>query len=154
MKLQTKDYETLDEGEYSAKLTGYEEKEGDFGPFLLLTFSVLDEEHAGSTVTAMASKKLGPKCKLRGYVEGMLGRALESKEMVDMDDFIDRKYMIYVGVKDTDTGLFNVVEKIRLPKRKAAPKPVVEDEEEEEEPVKSVKNGKRQPMTEAEGAPF
>ena len=153
MKLQAKDYETLDEGEYSAKFTGYEEKDGDFGPFLLLTFAILDEEHAGATVTAMASKKLGPKCKLRGFVEGMLGRVLESKEEVDLDDFISRKFMIYLGVKDTDTGLFNVVEKIRVPKRKAKPAPVVEDEEEEEAP-KPAKNGKVKAATEEEGDPF
>ena len=154
MKLQAKDYEILDEGEYAAKFTGYEEKEGDFGPFLLLAFAILDEEHAETTVTAMASKKLGPKCKLRGYIEGMLGRTLESKEEVELDDFIGRKVMVYLGVKDTDTGLFNIVLRIRVPRRKAKPAPVIEEEEEEEQaPVKPARK-KVKPAAQEEGDPF
>lgn len=136
LTLTAQDYTVVDDGEYPAKFVSYEEKESDFGPAVVLQFELLDEEHRGIALSGMASQKLTPKAKLRGWVEGMIGRALESGENVNLDDLIGSKVMLYIVTEDKDKGLFNRIEKIRKPKSKTkpVPKPVVEEEEEEELP--------------------
>ena len=153
MKLTAKDYVTVDEGEYPAAFAGYEEKTTEFGDAILMAFTLRDEEHNGVEIKGLASKKLSPKSKLRGWIEGMVGHVLEAGEDVDLDDLVGRKVMLYISVADTDKGMFNRIEKIRIPKRKAKPVPVVEDEDEDETP-KPAKNGKAKPATEEEGDPF
>ena len=135
LTLTAEDYTVVDDGEYPAKFVNYEERETQFGKTVILHFELLDEEHQGMTLSGMASQKLTPKAKLRGWVEGFLGRALESGEVVNLDDFIGRKVLLYVTTDDTDKGLFNRIEKIRVPKKKATATPAVKlsSEEEEEE---------------------
>ena len=133
LTLTAQDYTVVDDGEYPAKFTGYEERTSDFGPAVVLQFELADEEHRGISLSGMASQKLTPKAKLRGWIEGMMGRALEAGENVNLDALIGSKVMLYVVTEDKDKGMFNRIEKIRKPKPKAkpAPKPVVEEEEEE-----------------------
>ncbi len=124
LTLTAQDYTTVEDGEYLAQFTGYEEKDTQFGKTVILQFELLDEENRGTPLTGMASQKLTPKAKLRGWIEGMLGRTLEAGENVNLDALIGTKVMLYVTTEDTDKGLFNRIEKIRLPKRKStAPKP-------------------------------
>ena len=148
MKLTANDYVTVEEGEYPAKFIGYEEKTTEFGEAVQFSFMLLDEENNGTEVRGLASKKLTPKSKMRGWIEGMLGRALEPREEIDLDDLLDRKVMLYVSVDDTERGIWNRIEKIRVPKRK--PRPVVEDDDEEEAP----RPKKRAPAPETEEVPF
>jgi hypothetical protein len=154
VKIKATDYVTVDEGEYPARFAGYEERTTEFGDAVQFKFVLLDEEHSGVEIRGLASKKLSPKSKMRGWVEGMIGRVLEPGEEIDLDDMIDRKVMLYLAVEDTDKGLFNRIEKIRVPKRKAPAKPVVEEEDEEEAPARPVKAAKRQPLPETEAVPF
>jgi hypothetical protein len=136
LTLTASDYTVVDDGEYPAKFTGYDARETQFGDAVIMSFELMDEEHHGITVSGMASQKLSPKSKLRGWIEGMLGRALAVGENVNIDALIGSKVMLYITTEDTDKGMFNRIEKIRVPKKKAAkpaPKPVVEDEEEEED---------------------
>jgi hypothetical protein len=137
LTLTAQDYTTVEDGEYPAKFAGYEEKDTQFGKTVILQFELLDEENRGVPLSGMASQKLTPKAKLRGWIEGMLGRALETGENVNLDALIGTKVMLYVTTEDTDKGLFNRIEKIRKPKAKGkpAPKPVVEDEDEEESDI-------------------
>lgn len=134
LTLTAQDYTVVEDGEYPAKFAGYEEKDTQFGKTVILQFELLDEENRGVPLSGMASQKLTPKAKLRGWIEGMLGRALETGENVNLDALIGTKVMLYVTTEDTDKGLFNRIEKIRKPKAKGkpAPKPVVEEEDEEE----------------------
>jgi hypothetical protein len=148
MKLTANDYVTVEEGEYPAKFVGYEEKTTDFGEAVQFRFMLTDEENNGTEIRGLASKKLSPKSKMRGWIEGMLGRALEPREEIDLDDLLDRKVMLYVSVDDTERGMWNRIEKIRVPKRK--PRPVVEDDDEEEAP----RPKKRQAAPETEEVPF
>ena len=140
LTLTAEDYTVVDDGEYPAKFAGYEQKTTEFGPAVILTFELQDEENRGVAVSGMASQKLTPKAKLRGWVEGMMGRALETNESVDLDDLIGRKVMLYITTQDTDKGMFNRIDKIRVPKRKPAPakpksvEPEPEDEEEDDLP--------------------
>lgn len=138
LTLTAQDYSVVEDGEYPAKFISYEERTTDFGPTVILQFELLDEEHRGVGLSGMASQKLTPKAKLRGWIEGMLGRTLETGEDVNLDALIGTKVMLYVVTQDTEKGLFNRIEKIRVPKKKTkpAPKPVaVEEEEEEDESV-------------------
>jgi hypothetical protein len=139
LTLTAQDYTTVEDGEYPAKFAGYEEKDTQFGKTVILQFELLDEENRGVPLSGMASQKLTPKAKLRGWIEGMLGRPLETGENVNLDALIGSKVMLYVTTEDTDKGMFNRIEKIRKPKSKAAakpaPKPVVEDEDEEESDI-------------------
>jgi hypothetical protein len=136
MKLTATDYTVIEEGEYPAQLAKVEELEMSFGPTIKMTFSLLDEDNRGTEVSGLASKAMSPKAKLRGWVEGMLGRALEKGEEIDLESLIGTKVMLYVSVSDTDKGMFNRIEKVRLPRRKVAPKPapVVADVESEDVP--------------------
>ena len=153
MKITASDYVVVEEGEYAAKFTGYEERTTEFGDAVMFCFALLDEENNGTEIKALASKKLTPKAKMRGWIEGMIGRALENKEEVDLDDLVGRKVMLYISVADTDKGLYNRVDKIRVPRRKAKRAPVVEEEEEEEVPVKPARK-KVNPAAREEGEPF
>jgi len=134
LTLTAQDYTVVDDGEYPAKFVGYEERTSDFGPAVILNFELLDEEHRGIGLSGMASQKLTPKAKLRGWIEGMMGRALKAGEDVNLDALIGSKVMLYVITEDKDKGMFNRIEKIRKPKKaKPAPKPVIVEEDEEEE---------------------
>ena len=135
LTLTAQDYTVVDDGEYPAKFVSYEERTSDFGPAVILSFELMDEEHRGVALSGMASQKLTPKAKLRGWIEGMMGRALKAGEDVNLDALIGSKVMLYIITEDKDKGMFNRIEKIRRPKSKAkpAPKPVVEDEEEGED---------------------
>jgi hypothetical protein len=137
LTLTAQDYTVVDDGEYPAKFTGYEERTSDFGPAVVLQFELADEEHRGIGLSGMASQKLTPKAKLRGWIEGMLGRALEPGESVNLDALVGSKVMLYVITEDKEKGMFNRIEKIRKPKSKGkpAPKPVVEDEEEGDDDI-------------------
>ena len=153
MKYTTTDYEIVEEGEYPAVFSGYEERSTEFGDAVMFSFTLRDEEHSGSEIRGLASAKLTPKAKMRAWVEGIMGRALENKEEVDLDDLVGRKVMLYLSVADTEKGMFNRNEKIRVPRRKAKRAPVVEEEEEEEVPVKPARK-KMNPATQEEGDPF
>lgn len=137
LTLTAQDYTVVEDGEYPAKFVGYEEKDTQFGKAVILQFELLDEENRGVPLSGMASQKLTPKAKLRGWIEGMLGRALETGEDVNLDALIGSKVMLYVTTEDTDKGLFNRIEKIRRPKGKGkpAPKPAVEEEEEGDDDI-------------------
>ena len=154
MKYTTIDYEVIEEGQYPAIFTGYEERTTEFGDAVMFCFALRDEEHNGLEIKGLASAKLTPKAKMRAWVEGIMGRALENKEEVDLNDLVDRKVILYLSIADTEKGMFNRIEKIRVPRRKAKRAPVVEEEEEEEEaPVKPARK-KVNPAAQEEGDPF
>lgn len=138
LTLTAQDYTTVEDGEYPAQFTGYEERDTQFGKTVILQFELLDEENRGTQLSGMASQKLTPKAKLRGWIEGMLGRTLEAGEDVNLDALIGTRVMLYVTTEDTDKGLFNRIEKIRLPKKKTTaskPTPKVLTESEENDGV-------------------
>ncbi len=71
--------------------------------------------------------KLGPKTKMRQYVEALLGRPLDEGEEPDGDDLIDRKVKVTLAPNDNKR---NVIVSIMPHKGKRAP--VVEPEDEED----------------------
>ncbi len=71
--------------------------------------------------------RLGPKTKMRQYVEALLGRALDEGEEPDGDDLIGRK--VKVTLAPNDKGRRNIVAMMPHKTRRA---PVVEPEDEED----------------------
>ncbi len=139
---------------YEATFTKYEEMDLEFGPALKLFFVINDmvtEEGAPITIDGIASvpkNGLTPRCKLRGWLEGMLGRALAgSSEEVDLDNLIGAQCRLTVeqvtkGARDDGTPkIFNNITMI-LPFRKSTQPRV----------VSSSGNGKGQPVGAAAGA--
>lgn len=85
----------LDPDVYEATFKKYEEMDLEFGPALKLFFEIKDmvtEEGGPVTIDGIASvpkNGLTLKSKLRGWIEGMLGRNLAgSNEEVDLDALI------------------------------------------------------------------
>jgi len=120
MKLTATDYMIVEDGEYPATFAAYEPRTTEFGDAILLSFELSDPDNHGTIVSSLASKKMSPKSKLRGWIEGMLGRPLEPAEEVDLDSLLGTKVMLYVSTADTETGTFNPSETSR-PMRRTAP---------------------------------
>jgi len=118
---------------YPVVVSKIEEKEMEFGPTILVSFTISDGEHAATVITGLASKSLNVKAKLRGWVEAITGKNLANAAEgtnVDLERLVGKPCRISVSVvpgKD-GTGEFNRVTSV-LPIRAArpaqpAPKPV------------------------------
>ena len=130
MKLRTTDYEPLEPGDYRAKFTGYEEDEGEHGPFVKLFFELLDEEHAGKILTGIAYTKFNPMSKLFAWTQALLGRPIEDGEEIDLDDLVGRECMLDIEHRKTERGTFERVVAVRpVRKKKGKPEPVADEED-------------------------
>lgn len=129
--LTATDFELLDAGTYGIELARIgDPQDGDFGRFIRLTFKVRDaadwEPLFSSNgdefeLDAQASYKLGQKTKLRGWVEALLGRPLESGEELDLDSLVGKRALAGIIQREgTQGGTFNNIATIApLPKKRA-----------------------------------
>lgn len=117
---------------YPVVVSKIEEKEMEFGPTLIVGFTVSDGEYASTVISGLASKSLNVKAKLRGWVEAITGKSLSTVAegtVVDLEKLVGKACRITVSVvpgKD-GTGEFNRVTAVlplRAMKIVAPPAPV------------------------------
>ncbi len=129
MKIAVSNYQVLPADVYPATLKGILEKDSDYGPAVLLEFVISDGEYAGQEVSGMASATLSRKAKLRGWVEGMMGKALPADMTeLDMDKLIGRSCRLNVSVKtvkdNMEVNRIETILPVKPPKtEKPAPAP-------------------------------
>lgn len=117
---------------YPVVVSSIEEKEMEFGPTVILGFTISDGDYAASVVSGLASKSLNLKSKLRGWVEAITSKSLAAVAegtVVDLEKLVGKPCRITVSVvpgKD-GTGEFNRVTSVlplRAVKLVQAPAPV------------------------------
>lgn len=84
-------------GSYSATFDGVEIKASAFGPGLSWQFTVASGPYAGSKVTAMTPQSPTHSNKAGRFVSGLLGRALQTGEQLDLSQCRGKKYLIVVA---------------------------------------------------------
>lgn len=138
LKFDAEVYEALDEGVYRAKLAGLEEDEGEYGPFVKWYFQILEEDYEGQSVRGQSSipKSFNSATKMWQWAQGLLGRAIQAGENIDLEALVGKECMITIGHKETDRGTFariDAVNPVRKKKKKPAPAPVVEEEDDDDD---------------------
>lgn len=134
-------YTLVEDGTYEARFKGWEEIELEFGPCAKMFFEIeTDQTESGeeeiSGIASLPKGAMGPRSKLRQWLEGLRGRPFAEGEEVDLDTLIDAKCRLMIGTKDTikkdgTKGQFNTILKVLPPRgKKAAVKaaPVTDDE--------------------------
>jgi hypothetical protein len=123
VKVKKRDYTAIEADVYLAKLQGIEEKVTEFGPAARFSFIVVEGNSAGATVSGLASIPsggMGPKSKLRHFVEALLGRPLDDDDdEIDLDSLIGKTCRINViQEQGKDGGTYNKITEVL-----AAPRP-------------------------------
>ena len=72
------------------------------------------------------------------WAQGLLGRAIQPGESIDLEDLIGNECMLTLGHKETDRGTFATVDAVnpvrrKKPKRQPDPEPGEEDEDGEDD---------------------
>jgi hypothetical protein len=133
-------HEPPDQGIYRAKLVDLQEGEGQFGPFVKWFFELLEEDYEGQTIRGQSSvpESFTAGTKMWQWAQGLLGRAIQPGESIDLEDLIGNECMLTLGHKETDRGTFATVDAVnpvrrKKPKRQPDPEPVEEDEDGEDD---------------------
>ena len=125
MKIKTYESEPIPAGVYPVTLTNTDTGESQYGPYLKLTFTIVDGEHSGRELTAMSAMSaagIGTKSKLYKWATALLGR--EPGDEFDTDDLIGCSALADVSiVPGKEAGSrFNRVEAVfSLPRGAARP---------------------------------
>ena len=152
MPLKVKKSKTfhVDEGEYTAIVSGIEEKEGKHGPYYIWKFMVKGATHDGEPidskkviVTGLSSDTFSAKSKLYKWAKGC-GLDVEADEL-DLEDAIKNRVRVYLeDDEDADGNIWTKVVKVRKAlKRKAGDEEEEEEEEVEDKPKDKKKAGKK-----------
>jgi hypothetical protein len=115
MKFVATGYEVVPPETYPARFVGVEQAHSEQSSryYLRWEWDVTTSEGDLLTVSDLSSLKFGPKAKARAWVEGMLGRSMETGEEIDLDDLVDTPCRLVVGVKKGGDGIeHNVVQSI------------------------------------------
>jgi hypothetical protein len=138
LKYRAEEYEAMDEGIYRAKLVNLEEDEGEFGPFLKWYFEILEEDYEGQSVRGQSSipQNFTSATKMWQWAQGLMGRAIQAGEQIDLEELIGNECMITISHKETDRGTFARIDSVnpirRKKKKKPAPEPELEEDEDED----------------------
>ena len=145
LKMRAQEHEPPDQGVYRAKLVELQEDEGQFGPFAKWYFQPLEEDYKGQTIRGQTSipESFTAATKMWQWAQGLLERAIQPGESIDLMDLIGKECMLTIGHKETDRGIFATVDAVhpvrrKKPKKEAPPEPstveeVDEDDEDEDE---------------------
>jgi hypothetical protein len=120
---EDQDREVLPAKAYRAKVVGFSEPQtGEFGDYIFLRAEVTRGPKKGVEFAGVASYKLGPKTKLRGWLESILGREFHPNEQVDLDDFVGREATFQLTVDNGgDTPRNKVINVVGLDDDDVAP---------------------------------
>jgi len=123
MKIEQTVYEVLPAGQYPAKVVDVQEKQGNWGPFLKLMFEVEGGEHAGMTITGVASAKFSNRSKLYKWVRALYGQAIPKAYTLETSNLLGRHCILGLEVIEDDGTEFNRVESISPARKQQAAKP-------------------------------
>jgi hypothetical protein len=105
----TRDPDPYPAGRYDGHFYDYEERQGEFGPYLIWTFRV----HCnGETqdITGITASRFGSRSKEFQYVEALQGRSPGDGEDIDLEKLRGAPCKVEVTVKEgRNGGQFNVV---------------------------------------------
>jgi hypothetical protein len=88
-------------GTYFAKLLAVEPVTSDqYGNGIRFSFQVAKGQYAGQKVSRTTGCTASPKSSLGKLLSGMLGRALNLDEEVEVNGLLGREYLIVVGVTE------------------------------------------------------
>ncbi len=139
LKMRAQEHEPPEQGVYRAKLVDLQEDEGQFGPFVKWFFELLEEDYEGQTIRGQSSvpEAFTAATKMWQWTQGLLGRAIQPGESINLEDLIGHECLLTIGHKETDRGIFATVDAVnpvrrKKPKRQPEPELVEEDEGEDE----------------------
>ena len=136
----------IDEGEYTAVISGIQQKEGHFGNYYIWTFILKNALSEGSPVegicklTGLTSDKLSPKSKMYKWAKAA-NLDVDSDE-IDLEDALKKRVRVYIEDDEDDSGqTWSKITKVRTAGKKAAS--AEEEEVEEEAPKQKAKTIKK-----------
>lgn len=107
--------EPIPTGVYQARLSELEKSEGDFGPYLKLTFLITEGKYKDTERTTIASMKLstGAKnTKLYDIVTALMGESPETSTEVDLSLLADKPCQILVKDKPGDKDGWQIISEV------------------------------------------
>jgi len=107
--------EPIPTGVYQAKLSDLEKSEGDFGPYLKLTFHITDGDYKDTERTTIASMKLstGAKnTKLYDIVAALMGKSPETSTEIDLGALVGKPCQILVKDKPGDKDGWQMISEV------------------------------------------
>jgi hypothetical protein len=108
-------------GEYLAEVASIEEVDGQFGPQLKISFTLLGE-HEGAKLTGWCSKSFNTKSKLYEWTAAIFGKPISPEWDFDSDALLSRKVLLTV-VKRAGTNGEEFSKIYSLAPVRSAPKP-------------------------------
>ena len=142
LKMRAQEHEPPEQGVYRVKLVDLQEDEGQYGPFVKWFFELLEDDYEGQTIRGQTSipESFTTATKMWQWAQGLLGRAIQPGESIDLEDLIGNECMLTIGHKETERGTFATVDAVnpvrrKKPKKQAPPEPseVEEDDEDDDE---------------------
>ena len=111
----------IDEGAYDAEIVEYEEKDLEYGPTLVITFEIKnDEDFEGEEITGMCSfDRLTPNTKLWKWAKAANCEPVIEEEF-DLDDLIGETVSISVEHQKKDGNTYHRVESVTPLRKKRA----------------------------------
>jgi len=150
------EFTVLEPDVYDATFTRYEQVDTQFGPGLKLYFNVMNPADGQpvevSGLCSIPQNGLTPKSKLRGWLQGMLGRNLAgSNEEIDLDRLISTGCRLNLDVieKSRDDGTKAVFNRITgiLPYRRRGQQAAQQSQQQASQPTSAqANNAQRQPV--------
>jgi len=114
IQIQQTVFETLEPGEYSAKVAGIEATDGQFGPQLKWSFGLGDDRK----LSAWTSQTFSPKSKLYKWTAAAFGGwEIPSGYVLDTDALLNRPVRVIVTVEAGRDGPYNKVSEVLPPRR-------------------------------------
>ena len=113
-EIEQTQYVLLPVGEYPAQITTVEPDDGQFGPQVKFTFTILDGDYKDQTLLGWASAKFNNKTKLYDWTRAVFDRPIPYDYNFRSDDLVGQKVSLTVIVKRKDDGTeFNRIEAVR-----------------------------------------
>jgi hypothetical protein len=92
-------------GQYEARFVGVEDTNHDeYGPGVAWKFEITSGIHKGQQTSRVTSPEPTRKNSCGNMIRSLAGGRVDEGEMIDVDQFIGRKYLITVGENSTGTG--------------------------------------------------
>lgn len=90
------------------------------------TFEVIEEGFEGTELRGRTSMSFGPRSKAREWVQGVIGRKVETGEKLGLTDLVGKECDLSIVHNDTDRGTFANISSVN-PVRKGSRKATTDD---------------------------
>jgi hypothetical protein len=98
-----KDPDALPEGTYAAHFLDYEERQGNYGPYLIWTFKVYCDDET-QDVTGITNTRFGTRSKEYRFIEALQGRAPQDGEDIDLNVLRGAVCQVELDVRERKNG--------------------------------------------------